>query len=404
MGPCASCAAKGQIYACGTGCDALADPGGALPPTAPVSPSLDPVAGFGALMHRFTQYVDEVRGLVLNDCLRLETIKLDGNGQGEVRVHVPYAGIAAWVHGTNPMTFSSTGLAASAPSVGIGVQVIAAASMAAWPATGNYCSIYGTAGDTVTVALYEKPIPPNAAGGGGGSSSGPSIAPADNLANPGAIPETLGFDLVWDEQNAQWVRARGRPLANIPGAVPSVARQEIAAFAYGSSPANGQIKGPFWVADVTQNLGNANGLLAAGVYLNNQGAGVYDMARSIGTAGDGVGTAAAMQPSSLPTEQTSAANTVNTITYGGVASQKHRLTMCVVSWSGAAATTGTLTVTDNATVVFSVDIPLALNTPYAVPLPPGGIVQAAVNTSLAISVAAGGAGAISKLNTAKLTA
>lgn len=93
---------------------------------------------------------------------------------------------------------------------------------------------------------------------------------------------------------------------------------------------------------------------------------------------------------------TAAANTVVTRSFAALPNIVHRLTSIVVSWSGAAATTGLLTVTDGGAVVFSADIPLALNTPFVYDRSP---IVGSLAAALVVTVSAGGAGAIAKLNT-----
>jgi hypothetical protein len=128
----------------------------------------------------------------------------------------------------------------------------------------------------------------------------------------------------------------------------------------------------------------------------------FDRARSVGQA-DGLGAELAMQPSSTPAAATAAANTSVVQTYGAVAGQQHRLTMVATSFSVAAATTGLLTVTDGGATVFQADVPLAANSPYSVPLPPGGI-KGSVNSALVVTLSAAGGTTVGKLNSAKLTA
>jgi hypothetical protein len=91
-------------------------------------------------------------------------------------------------------------------------------------------------------------------------------------------------------------------------------------------------------------------------------------------------------------------------TFAAVAGQRHRLTAVSCSYSAAASTgTGLLTVADGATVVHGWDVPLAVNSPFTPPLPAAGI-QGSLNTALAVTLAAGAAGTVGRLNTAKLTA
>lgn len=130
----------------------------------------------------------------------------------------------------------------------------------------------------------------------------------------------------------------------------------------------------------------------------------YDRLRSVSAVGDGLGVAMTMQPSSAAAHTTAAANTAVVKTYAAVASQKHRLTALSCSWSGTAPTVGLLTVEDGSgNTIWSADVTLALNTPQSINLPPGGL-AGTTNTAMIITLAAGGASAVGKLNTAKLTA
>jgi hypothetical protein len=152
---------------------------------------------------------------------------------------------------------------------------------------------------------------------------------------------------------------------------------------------------------------NATTDAVADVNVNKTGTYIYngatwDRQRELGQ-GDGLGVQLAAQPSSIPAHTTAAANTAVVRTYNAVVGQAHRLTVCAVSWSAAAATVGLLTVQDGATTVLSLDVPLAVNTPHNVYLPPGGIIGT-INTALTVTLAAGGALSVGKLNTAKITA
>lgn len=129
----------------------------------------------------------------------------------------------------------------------------------------------------------------------------------------------------------------------------------------------------------------------------------WDRLRTLGAAGDGLGVLLTSQPSSAAFNDISGAGAAVTRTFNAVAGQRHRLTHVSCSYSAAASTgTGLLTVTDGATVIAGWDVPLAVNTPFAPPLPEGGLVGS-VNTNLVITLAAGAAGTVGRLNTAKLT-
>lgn len=125
-------------------------------------------------------------------------------------------------------------------------------------------------------------------------------------------------------------------------------------------------------------------------------------ARALAGNGDGPGILQAQPPAPITQTATAAANTAVTITLANPGGGLARVVVGVsVSWSGAAATTGLLTMNNGANV-WAADVPLALNTPFAPPLPPGGVSGGGGNT-FTITLAAGGAGAIGKLNVSYYT-
>jgi hypothetical protein len=130
----------------------------------------------------------------------------------------------------------------------------------------------------------------------------------------------------------------------------------------------------------------------------------WAQSRALGAAGDGLGVQLVSQPGSAPFNDVGAAGAAVSRVIAAVAGQRHRLTGLSCSYSAAASTgTGLLTVTDGATVIAGWDVPLTVNTPFTAPLPVGGLLGS-VNTALTITLAAGAAGTVGRLNTAKLTA
>jgi hypothetical protein len=125
-----------------------------------------------------------------------------------------------------------------------------------------------------------------------------------------------------------------------------------------------------------------------------------DRQRSLGAAGDGLGVALAIQPSSTPLSAVAAgANQAAAVALNAVVGQRHRLTMLIASYS-AAPSGGGITVQDGPTTVLAMDI--ASPGATAIPLPPGGIAGTA-GLQLTATLAAGGPGVVGKLSIAKLT-
>jgi hypothetical protein len=131
--------------------------------------------------------------------------------------------------------------------------------------------------------------------------------------------------------------------------------------------------------------------------------GALAAAALLGAAGDGLGVAMTSPPPPASFNDVSAAGATATRTRNAVAGQRHRLVAVSCSYSAAASTgTGLLTVTDGATVIAGWDVPLAVNTPFTPPAPPGGWVGS-TNTALVILLAAGAAGTVGRLSTSTLT-
>ncbi|MDQ6948257.1 MAG: hypothetical protein M3256_18825 [Actinomycetota bacterium] len=125
-----------------------------------------------------------------------------------------------------------------------------------------------------------------------------------------------------------------------------------------------------------------------------------DRQRSLSNAGDGLGVALASQPSSHPASVISTPNGAASIVFPATGGQTHRLTMLAASYSST-PTGGGLAVLDGTTTILSIDMESA--SPLLLPLPPGGI-MGTIGRAMTITLMAGGANCVAKLNVAKLTA
>ena len=92
---------------------------------------------------------------------------------------------------------------------------------------------------------------------------------------------------------------------------------------------------------------------------------------------------------------TPAANTAAVVTYGAAAGVRHAITGMAWSYSGGIPVGGRLTIADAGVVVFDFDI--TDDGPGAIEFPRPKM-NAAVNTALVVTLAAGGAGVTGKLN------
>lgn len=104
------------------------------------------------------------------------------------------------------------------------------------------------------------------------------------------------------------------------------------------------------------------------------------------------------RPIDVKAKLDAAANALASVTFAAVAGQKHRC--FAVHWSyNAAPTGGKLTVKDDATAIFELDITAA--GPGSAALPP---IIGSANTQMVIELAAGGAAVTGKLTAAVYTA
>lgn len=99
---------------------------------------------------------------------------------------------------------------------------------------------------------------------------------------------------------------------------------------------------------------------------------------------------------------TAAANVAVVQTIAAVAGQQHRLSALSVSFTGATGTAELKVENGVGTTVFSVDLVLTAGATYDVTFPEGGL-AGSINTAMIVTLAAGGAGAIGKVNTSANT-
>lgn len=116
---------------------------------------------FAELAHKHTELVGELRGLFLNNVFFQALVQIDANGQFARNFQLPFAAVAVWNHSTHAVTVAAEGPQAIAPTLGNGTTRINAGRFACVPMTGNQLTIYGTAADLVTLAVYNREQPPN---------------------------------------------------------------------------------------------------------------------------------------------------------------------------------------------------------------------------------------------------
>lgn len=137
-------------------------------------------------------------------------------------------------------------------------------------------------------------------------------------------------------------------------------------------------------------------VLALGLGFNGS---TFDRARNAGAVGDGLGVQLITQPSSTQANS-NATNAATGVTFAAVAGQSHRLTSASASYSATPTGAGSANVQNpSGTNIFGW---LGGVTPAGPALPPGGMLFP-VNTSVVVTLAAGGIGIIGWVLASKLT-
>ncbi|MDB5910455.1 MAG: hypothetical protein JWP34_4569 [Massilia sp.] len=122
---------------------------------------LETLAGvLTSLDGRVSMLASALRGMLDCDTLVVETIVIPPSGVAERSWHVEYHSVAVTSQSTAKVTVTSTPAGLSAPTQGPGTAVLGPNRCGTFNLAGHVLSVYGTAGDTVTISVFAKPQPP----------------------------------------------------------------------------------------------------------------------------------------------------------------------------------------------------------------------------------------------------
>lgn len=106
-----------------------------------------------------TQAAERLGALVINHTLEVFTLAIPAEGYIEREWQVPAGCVVVDNHGANPMTVSSAGPGPAAPT-GTGAHRVPAGKLRAVNVASRHITVYGTAGDLVSVqALTTGAVP-----------------------------------------------------------------------------------------------------------------------------------------------------------------------------------------------------------------------------------------------------
>ncbi|MFD9242725.1 hypothetical protein ACFV0D_12495 [Streptomyces sp. NPDC059556] len=122
----------------------------------------DPVltAAVAAIDDRLSQLAAAIKNMVIAECLTTTTLQFNAQGYAEFDYAVRFASVAVTNLSAAPVTVTTQTPAEAAPVTGTGVAIVPANSGAAYNLSGHSLTLYGTAGDRVTVSVFSRPSTP----------------------------------------------------------------------------------------------------------------------------------------------------------------------------------------------------------------------------------------------------
>lgn len=108
-----------------------------------------------------TKSIEKLRSAVVNHVLVTELIKLDTDGTATREFRVPMGSVSVANHSaTGDVTVHAGGPGGGAPGTGPGIGFVKRATFAVLNVTGHVVTLYGTAGQFLTLQVFTVPQPP----------------------------------------------------------------------------------------------------------------------------------------------------------------------------------------------------------------------------------------------------
>lgn len=118
------------------------------------------MTALGGIHDRVSALAAALKELVIAECLTTVTLAIGPAGYAEFDYPVPFASVAITNAGTTTMTAVGATVTDTAPTVGTGVALVAAGKGAVHNISSRVLTIYGTAGDHLTLSVFARPQPP----------------------------------------------------------------------------------------------------------------------------------------------------------------------------------------------------------------------------------------------------
>ncbi|MGW5978765.1 hypothetical protein ACWFMH_19635 [Bacillus altitudinis] len=118
------------------------------------------MTALGAVSDKVSALAAAIKEMVVAECLTTQTLQISPAGFAEFSYPVPFASVAVTNLSAQPLTVTTQTPAETAPVTGTGVAVVPANSGAAHNLAGRSLTVYGTAGDRVTLSIFTRPTAP----------------------------------------------------------------------------------------------------------------------------------------------------------------------------------------------------------------------------------------------------
>jgi hypothetical protein len=121
----------------------------------------DPVlTAVGAVSDRVSALAAALKDMVIAECLVTTTLQIGPQGYGVFDWPVTFASIAVTNTSAQPVTVTTATPADTAPVTGVGVALVPANKGATYNLAGHCLTVYGNAGDRVTLSVFSRPSAP----------------------------------------------------------------------------------------------------------------------------------------------------------------------------------------------------------------------------------------------------
>lgn len=118
------------------------------------------MTSLGTMHDRLSTLTTVLRDMVVHECLTTVTLAFDTEGVATFDWSAGFASVAITNTSAQSVTVTAATPTDTAPLTGSGVALVPAGKGATYNLAGHALTLYGTAGDRVTLSVFSRPQPP----------------------------------------------------------------------------------------------------------------------------------------------------------------------------------------------------------------------------------------------------